>query len=192
LRTIRVGKTGTVFIANEKGQLMSAQDARELTRVVEGKELPELRTIEQSSNRLLQLASAALAAEKLTLADIHGIRPLTYTDPKTKESYFVTLTDAGRPGWVVGTVIPESDFMDEIEQGTRKILYMVLIFVTIAGGLASHLSRKLVQKTEEAFVETEEARREAEAQRRVAVEKGKQLEVRNRFIKETFGRYLSD
>jgi adenylate cyclase len=156
MRDLKVGKTGTAFLVSPMGELLAFKETYDSNLIVrETRTAPgEAKTatltipkIGEIQHPLLKIATAAIAREKLDLDNIRSANHLFFAGADaSKESFFVTLAPTGRNDWVVGTVVPRSDFTAQIEANLRLIWMLVIGVILLACGLAAWVSQKLFVK----------------------------------------------
>ncbi|SLN10879.1 adenylate/guanylate cyclase domain-containing protein [Oceanibacterium hippocampi] len=142
LKTISVGEHGTAFIMNGEGELIAFPDTDEVLSQAGDGERAALRTLGSSWQPLLRIASAALQSGHVPLASLRETRQTTYRDPASGDDYFVTFAPVGHGDWLIGTVVPESDFLTRVNENTRKLIYALaaaIAIVALAAILVSQL-----------------------------------------------------
>ena len=129
LQSIPVGKTGVAILASSDGKLLATSDK---SRVVADD--GSLSKIAASSNLMIQQIGSALDQQQLT-QNYNGTVMLE------DEPHLMRLSKAGESvglDWRLGTIIPESDFLAEIDEQFHRSLTLslaVLILVFIFGTL---------------------------------------------------------
>lgn len=145
LQNIDVAKTGMAFIINSQKQLIASPDIKEIQqRTLDKHGILKIKSLKDSYNKELQIADATLIKNKVSLQDIKNIQEFIYTDKSTGEKYFVFFAPTNTLDWVIGTVIPESDFLEEINHNTQNLLYAVLFLIIISAILAMFLAGKII------------------------------------------------
>ena len=61
-------------------------------------------------------------------------------------AYGVTLTPLAYAGWTLATVIPESEFLGEIQRTTQRLLLGILALVIVAAGVSAWFARRLIAR----------------------------------------------
>jgi adenylate cyclase len=143
LRELRVGATGVEFIVNANGEMIAFEDQKHVTEASAGGPRPRLKGLSDAAHPLLRIASQALDAAGGSLVDFGASRQIRHIHPDTEESYFVTFAPVGHRDWIVGTVIPEADFLRRIDENTEKLLYALLSAIAVVALVATGLSRIL-------------------------------------------------
>ena len=59
-------------------------------------------------------------------------------------AYAVTLTPLALAGWTLATVIPEAEFLGDVERTTRRLLAGSAVVIVIAGLLSAWLARRII------------------------------------------------
>lgn len=144
LKNIDISKTGTAFIINSENQLIASQDINEIQHDLnENNENLQIKLLKNSAKKELQIANKVLIKNKVPLDNLKTIQQFIYTD-KTGEKYFVFFAPTNTLDWVIVTVIPESDFLEEINHNTQNLLYAVVFLIIIAAILAMFLAGKII------------------------------------------------
>jgi hypothetical protein len=146
LKSLKVGKSGTAFIINGKNELIAFQDVDEVMYNVAGQDRPKLKLLGESENSFLKIASAALSENGMDVANIQSQHTLLFSDTIAGRRYFVTLAPIHFLDWVAGTVIPESDFLGEINRNRRNLIIIVASLFVVAAFVAVLISRRGIVK----------------------------------------------
>ena len=90
----------------------------------------------------------------MQLAEIKQTMPLAFRSAEDRADYIVTFTPLGFKGWLIATVVPESDFLAEVERNTRRLIWIVLgatVLIALAGTALARLliARPLARVTGE-------------------------------------------
>ncbi|MEB3311572.1 MAG: P-loop NTPase, partial [Snowella sp.] len=145
-------REGVIFLINENNELIASNlfnsnnsDGPNQTTGLKLKKLGEL------DNVYLKFVEQTLQAYKLSIQAIANSQntqtQYIYRDPNTNDRYYISLSplqypesfkaqNTNYPKWVVGTVIPESYYVAEINENKRRLFYIVVGFLVLAGGLA--------------------------------------------------------
>jgi hypothetical protein len=137
LQRLKDDRAGEAFIINSQNQLIASTDPKEVipTQSQQSTQI-QLRKFEQAQNPLLQFASQMIQEQKIQVDQLKGWQKYNYTDPKTGEHYLISLSPVGYLDWVVGTVIPESSYLTEINRNKQILLVVITLFVVTTAGLA--------------------------------------------------------
>jgi adenylate cyclase len=131
LAQLAVGKSGTAFILGSNGTTVAVPDAN----------ADETRPPRMDEQPLLALAhriAATLGPELAAYPPVaHESRQVFAGTP-----YALTLTPLGFTGWTLATVVPESEFLGEVEMATRRLLVGLVGLVLVAGLLSAWLARR--------------------------------------------------
>ncbi len=140
-------QTGTVFIVNAKGDLIASTDLNEGTPTQRpGQDLPQLKRLQEAQNPYLQTASRAIGDAQIDLAQIRSRQQFTVLDPQTGEKYYISLAPLKKLDWMVGTVIPESIFLDRINANLRLLLFAVGGFVVAVAAAVYALAERAIAR----------------------------------------------
>jgi adenylate cyclase len=159
LKNLTTLRSGTAFIVNRNGNLVAFPDSGEVTERGVTSDNRGLRPMAESFHPLLQIAQNALHSNSVGLAQLQGPAQLVFDDGKGR--YLVSITPSTwRSDWIIGTVIPERDFMGRIEDNYLRLAIAVLIAVLLVAALAVAVSRYLfVQPLQRIIVQTRRVER---------------------------------
>jgi adenylate cyclase len=143
LRKIKSTRSGVAFVMDSNARMIAFKDDSEISRPSANPDQPELLQIKQTTNPLLRRAHAALVHEGIDLKTLVTSKNFTYVDPKDGESYFVSITKASQKDWFVVTVIPEADFMAEVQKNSTKVVLAVAAALLLVCLIAIVTSRTL-------------------------------------------------
>jgi adenylate cyclase len=146
LRELPMLRNGTAFIVDRNGQMVAFKDPGEVVALAADGGDPRRRRLDESWQPQLRTAQRAIAASRTVFYQLAGPRNLVVEGEKSEGRSFVTLAPIGRQNWIVGTVIPESDFTKKIEANRRRLALTVLGAVLLVGCVAIVLSRHLFIK----------------------------------------------
>lgn len=139
LRGLTVGKTGTAFIVNSAGHLLAHREPAMAGAAAEADAAPS--RLEHAESALLRIADRAMRETGVALGDVAAPRELILEEDG--ERHFVTLAPGGHRDWIVGTVIPESDFTAGAKANNQKLLIALLLTVALTSVLAVRIARRL-------------------------------------------------
>jgi len=137
LHKLKGKQPGEAFILNAKNELIASSDAREV-RVIQSaySNQLQLRRFDETQNSLLQYANQMLQSQKVVLSDLQSPQRFVYTDPQTNNNYFISFAPVGHLDWVVGTVIPEANYLGEINRNKQILLIVIGSFIVLTAGLS--------------------------------------------------------
>ncbi|MBD2459797.1 HAMP domain-containing protein [Oscillatoria sp. FACHB-1407] len=119
LQTLDQEGKSIIFIANSKSELIATSDAQETTYIIVN-DTVRLKRLEETNNSYLQIAVQTLRTNQASISSVTAERTLTYQDGPFGEKYFISLAPVGYLDWVVGTVIPESNYLEGINQANTN------------------------------------------------------------------------
>jgi hypothetical protein len=137
LRRLKGNQAGEVFILNAKHELIASSDAQEVkvAPTTYSNQL-QLRQFSETQNALLRYANQTLQAESVALKQLRSQQKLLYTDPQTGSNYFISFTPVGQLDWIVGTVIPEANYLSEVNRNKQILLIVIGSFIIVTAGLS--------------------------------------------------------
>ncbi|MEO0534745.1 MAG: ATP-binding protein [Cyanobacteria bacterium P01_A01_bin.123] len=134
LQTLAVGKTGETFIVDRSGTLVSSSIDEELL-VGEGEETRRRMAIE-SQNSLVQETANFLNNWFGNLTEIEQSQQLEFRlDRQRQYVQVVPFNDDRGLDWLIVLVVPEADFMEQIQANTRTTIWLCLGALAIATGV---------------------------------------------------------
>ncbi|MDJ0713234.1 MAG: cache domain-containing protein [Prochloraceae cyanobacterium] len=147
LRQLREQKESEVFIINSKNELIASTDFNEVMPArTADRNAFQLEHLSDTKNPLLQYASKAISTNLVSISEAKSLQKYAYTDPKSKEKYYVSLTPIGYLDWVVVTVIPENSYLDEIKRNKEILLIAIVVFSLTTVGLAVFATDRLIAR----------------------------------------------
>ncbi len=137
LQRLKGERAGEVFILNRQNELIASTDPKEVVPdQSEQTSQPQLRKLDQARNPLFKFASQMIQSQNIEVNQLKTWQKYSYTDPNTGEQYLISLSPVGYLDWVVGTVIPESSYLTEINRNKQILLVVISLFVVTTAGLA--------------------------------------------------------
>ena len=141
LRKLKVGKSGKTFIVERSGLIVASSSTEEPFKLIDGK--PKRLTASESSDR--QIQSAAQYLLQHFGGNFHNIKDAQQLEfLLNKERQFVQVLpwkDEWGLDWLVVVVVPESDFMGQINANTRTTVLFCLGALIVATVLGFYTSR---------------------------------------------------
>jgi signal transduction histidine kinase/CheY-like chemotaxis protein len=144
LRSLKVSPSAKVFIIERDGALIASSNPEKPFKVV-GENIQRL-NVSQSSDPLIQATAqhfqttlggfTQLTQEKIDQFDFKGQRQFVQALP---------WHDAGGLNWVVVVVVPESDFMAQINANTRTTILLCIVALMVATLMGLVTSRWITQ-----------------------------------------------
>lgn len=136
LADLQIGKTGIAFIMTRKGELVASSTKTSIT-TGEGKET-KLVQAQNSQDPLIKATAKYLQAQTGGLGAIAQLQQLNFRFEEQQELLAVMpFTNSGGLDWVIVVVVPEQDFMAEINANnqTTVLLCILALIVSIALGI---------------------------------------------------------
>ncbi len=136
----RAGSRPLVFIADEHGHLIARVSARDRVQEIEG---DEVRVVPAALNPAL-----AAALRSPLLGKVEPGRPALTALAVGGEPYLLSVTalpEGRTQAWRVGTLVPESYFLSDLQASMRKVLVTAVLLVAAClagGGLILHATRR--------------------------------------------------
>ncbi|MBD2460432.1 hypothetical protein H6G89_05185 [Oscillatoria sp. FACHB-1407] len=139
-------RPGAIFIVNSRGELIAFTDPTELGYTLTGQDTAELTTISGSQNRYLRFAYQTLQTNQVPLNQLTSRFSDIYYDPETGERFYISIAPLDHLDWSVGTVIPESNYLTEINRNKRVLFFVVSGFIVVAAGTAMFLTDRFIAR----------------------------------------------
>lgn len=140
LKSVKVGRTGQTFIIDRSGDLI-ASSVIELPYLIKGKEIKQIAATE-INNPVIQATATALRDRFRTFRNIDYNQQLDFR--LNSQRYFVQISpiqDSQGIDWLNVVVVPESDFMAEINANTRTTILLCLAALGVATILGLYTSQ---------------------------------------------------
>ena len=142
LQGVDPSPSGEVFLLERSGDMV-ASSVEEAPFIEVGDQQQRLMATD-SANPLIQSAAVAMLEQFGTLDQIQTDQSLTFTLNGQPHYLRVTPVQDGRGlDWLVGVVIPESDFMGQIQANTRNTILLTLLALVGATALGIFMSRQI-------------------------------------------------
>jgi signal transduction histidine kinase/DNA-binding NarL/FixJ family response regulator len=152
LKTLKIGKTGQIFIINPNGEIIASSKI-EQPYIIKGKELKTIKAV-KSENSIIQATAKQLTAKFPSLTTISQTKHLDFDINGQRQFVQVTpMKDDWGIDWLSVVVVPESDFMAEIN-ANRQITILLcigtLLIATILGWYTSRWITEPLQRLSQA------------------------------------------
>lgn len=149
LETLRVGQTGQVFVMERNGLLVGTSTGEVPFQTRQGAKKPTRLKAVDSQNQLTAATAKHLTAQFNNLA---GIQTKLQTDfTFHHQRYFVTtlpFRDDKGLDWPIVVVVPESDFMAQIDANTQNTLWLCLATLGLAIVLGRFTAHRIARPIE--------------------------------------------
>jgi PAS domain S-box-containing protein len=125
LQEIEVSSSGQIYIMEPSGELIGTSTPQNPIEVINGE--VRQRLAQESPNPLIQTSALYLEAEFNRFQLIQSPQQLEFT--QSGHRYFLQVTPFSRGeglDWLIVTVVPEQDFMAQIQANTRHTLLLCL------------------------------------------------------------------
>jgi signal transduction histidine kinase len=146
LTGLDVGQTGQSFILERSGLLIASSTGEEPFTVTNNNNGPSRVSAIDSNNPLTRITTEALLTEYGSLEGIIAAGQFDFL--KNKERYLGQISpfeDDYGLNWLIVTVIPENDFMAQINANNRATILLILLTLIIVTALSVIITRKLVK-----------------------------------------------
>jgi len=152
LRSLKIGKTGQTFIMERSGDLVATSTTEKPFRfnkdkVVESPEATVKRLkVTDSSDPLTQATGKYLLAHFGHLGQIKTLQQLEFTiDGKRQSVRVLPFPDPRGLDWLIVVVVPEADFMEQINAHNRTTILLCLTALMLAIVIGTLTARWIAQ-----------------------------------------------
>ncbi|EGK90623.1 PAS domain S-box protein [Microcoleus vaginatus PCC 9802] len=144
LVSLKIGKSGQTFVMERSGMLIATSTASQ-EFVVEGKETRRIKASE-SENPVIRQTAQHLDKHYDSLAKINNSQQLTFdVDGQRNFIQVAPFKDDRGLDWLIVVVVPESDFMEQINANTRTTFLLSLAALMGAAILGILTAKWVVQ-----------------------------------------------
>jgi len=148
LRTLKVGKSGQVFLIEPSGELIAASLANQSLTVGKGDAQKRLKA-QESSNPIMRQSMEYLQKRFRDLNNIQDTTQLVFKLNGQKQFLVVSpLKDEYGLHWLTVVIVPESDFMKQINDNTRNTILLCLGALGLAIALGILTARWITRPIE--------------------------------------------
>ncbi|WP_083883492.1 cache domain-containing protein [Spirulina subsalsa] len=144
LKSLKIAETGQVFIIERDGFLIGSSGS-DPTAIIEGEEIQRVSVME-SQNPILQATANYLVT---SFGDLSLVQTQDHQSFKFQgNQYFVraqSFRDPGGLDWLIVVVIPEADFLAQVNAQTQMTVLFGLAALILAAGVGFVLSNWLVR-----------------------------------------------
>lgn len=131
LRRLKIGKSGQTFIVERSGLLVASSTQQE-PFLIKGQEIERIQA-EKSNDVLVQSTAQHLAERFGTLSQIHS--PIQLDFLLNGERQFLQIVPFSDPqglDWLIVVIVPEADFMEQINANTRTTILLCIVALVVA------------------------------------------------------------
>jgi two-component system sensor histidine kinase ChiS len=145
LSNLDIGKTGQAFLMNRSGEILSSSTSEPLTQTIGNDGQIRLLQAVDSGDPLISATARYLQGQ---FPQLQGIdQPLQTSFQVNGDRQFVQvmpLQDAHGVDWLIVVVIPEADFMAQIDANTRTTILLSLVALIVAIAIGVFTSRWVI------------------------------------------------
>ncbi|WP_448573347.1 PDC sensor domain-containing protein [Trichothermofontia sp.] len=135
---------GSIFIINSKGELIALTNEEEAVYTIVNQDTVRLKTLAEATDPLLKIAYETAQAHQLDFAKLDRRWDLSSRDNVLGEAFYISFSSLDRLDWIVGTVIPESIYLQEINRNKRILFIIVVSFIGAAVALALYFTDRVI------------------------------------------------
>ncbi len=147
LSDVKIGKTGSIFIMDNKKQLIASKDFSEIMKKNSKKDTKKklFQIKDAKSDSHMDIAHSTIIDENINLDNIKDIKEYLHTT-KGGSNIRITFSKVPRTNLIIAIILPESDFLGEIEENTRMLFILILIIIIISIAVATILIKIIISK----------------------------------------------
>jgi len=144
---IKVGKTGNIFIMDRKKQLIASKDFNKIMKDkhIKGTKRKLIKITDVKDNTAMRIVSALIEKEDIDIYSINGVKEYIYFDEVLNNTR-VILSKVPNIDLMIAIVVPEIDFLVEIERNTRMLFLLILFLVVLSIFIATILIKFIISK----------------------------------------------
>jgi signal transduction histidine kinase/DNA-binding NarL/FixJ family response regulator len=144
LKTLKIGKTGQIFIIDRDGKMVASSKI-EQPYIIKGKELERIKAVE-IKNPIIQATAKHLTAKFGIFTNITDSHPTNFYINGERQFVQVTpMKDEWGIDWLGVVVVPESDFMAQINANTQTTILLCIGTLFVAAILGWYTSLWITQ-----------------------------------------------
>lgn len=146
LQSLKIGKSGQTFIVERDGMLVSTS-TRDPIFMITGDKTERIKASSDSNqSSLIKLTAKHLEAHFGSLTKIYGIEQFAFEiDGKQQFAQVMPLQDGQGIDWLIVVVVPESDFMKQINANTQTTILLCGLALIVSVGIGMLTAQSLVQ-----------------------------------------------
>lgn len=134
----------SIFIVNSKSELIALTNEEESVYTIVDQDTVRLKTLAEATDPFLKIAYQTAQTHQIDFAQLSRRRDLSNHDNALGETFYVSFSPLHRLDWIVGTVIPESIYLQEINRNKRILAIIVVSFIGAAAALALYLTDRVI------------------------------------------------
>jgi adenylate cyclase len=143
LAGLHIGSSGTVVILDSDAGIIASPDPGE-QKAEDAGAMRDLSQISMADSPLLVVARDAIAHNHIDLATVKMAESLAPFRAADGAFYFVSLSSLHFRHWTIVTIIPEKDFLGNIDRNTQRLVYGLALFTLVMVAAAIFLADRLI------------------------------------------------
>ncbi len=144
LQSLKIGKSGQTFIIERSGDLVTTSTSDPIFSV-KGEETARIKAVD-SKNTLISFTTKYLERNFLDFNNIQQTQQLNFNIKGERQFLQITpLQDDKGLDWLIVVVIPESDFMEQINSNNRATIWLCIAALGLAIFIGLATSKYIVQ-----------------------------------------------
>ena len=135
LRSLKIGRSGQTFIVERSGELVASSANVLPFTITDQKKAKRLKATE-FENPLIRSAAKYLVKEFDELKQISNSKQLSFvTENQRQFLQVLPFSDGRNLDWLIVVVVPEADFMEQINANTNTTIILCMLALLLATGL---------------------------------------------------------
>ncbi|WP_293127471.1 ATP-binding protein [Microcoleus sp. bin38.metabat.b11b12b14.051] len=144
LHSLKIGKSGQTFIIERTGELVSTSTLDPVL-LVKGKDTERINAA-SSQNSLIRAAENQLHKKFGNLTEINSVQQLDFDiDGKRQFIQVQPFQDIRGLDWLIVVVVPEADFMEQINANTHTTILLCIAALILATGAGILTAKSVIQ-----------------------------------------------
>ena len=140
---IQIGKTGQLFIIDSDHKLIASKDFSSIVSKVNGKAaLTNIDAIK--NNNELRIIHDLIKQESIKLYKLKGMKKFEWYDESSSERYHIIIKKVSKRDLFVVTIVPEEDFLAEIEENTKNLLLLIIFIIALSLIIGSFIVQRFI------------------------------------------------
>lgn len=142
-KNINIGKTGALFIIDSQERLIASKNFADIiSRKGKKASLTKIETVK--SSLFLQIIHNIVKDNNIKLYNFKDLKKFEYYDKNENEKYHIILSKIPNRDLIIATIVPEEDFLAEIEKNTENLFLLIILIISISLFIGSYLVKRLI------------------------------------------------
>lgn len=155
IKGITIGKTGSIFIMDNKEQLIASKDFSKILKnsFQKGVKKKLFNIKNAKDNNAMRIIHTIIKENNIDLNAMKGLKEYFYIDSVIDNTH-ITLSKVPNTNLIIAIVVPESDFLGDIQKNTEMLFVLILLIIAISIIVATMLIKFIISKPIASLIET--------------------------------------